>query len=248
MRDYEVELIAALVEGRLEDETEARALVASSEKHRLEYEAQKTALEALSTADPVSMTETEKAALHRDLWTALTTEQAPTKAKTPWYYRWSPVAASLLVVVGLFTVINQNSDDASPEAADLVTDQTVQTTEAAEGAAADGGADAPNEEATATFTNEAAKIRDGEYEAHFERSNTTDAQGGESDTTDQCLIELGLDDYVTLGELPILTNLYSTDDDATRTVLALRQDTGNPDTDPIAFVDVDGCELLFTDK
>ena len=43
MRNKEVELIAALAEGSLEDETAARALVASSTKHQAEYEAQKTA-------------------------------------------------------------------------------------------------------------------------------------------------------------------------------------------------------------
>lgn len=67
MREHEIDLIAALVEGRLEDETEARALITSSPEMRQEYQAQKLAYEALAGAGMVRMTESERSALHRDI-------------------------------------------------------------------------------------------------------------------------------------------------------------------------------------
>lgn len=113
MRDHDLELIAALVEGRLDDETEARALIASSSEHAEEYEAQKLAYDALHSLGSVSLSETERAALHRDVWTTL--RATPTaKSSNPWWYRWTAVAAGLLVVGGSVAILNQNmgGDDA----------------------------------------------------------------------------------------------------------------------------------------
>lgn len=114
MRDHDLELIAALVEGRLDDEAEARALIASSAEHAEEYEAQKLAYDALSSLGTASMSETESAALRRDLWTSLRATPAA-KSANPWWYRWTAVAAGLLVVGGSVAVLNQNmggGDDA----------------------------------------------------------------------------------------------------------------------------------------
>jgi len=107
MRDHELELIAGLVEGRLDDEAEARALMASSPQHAEEYEAQKLAYDALRESGSVALNESERAELHREVWTALRTQPAA-KAKSPWWYRWTPVAAGLLVVAGSVAVLNQN--------------------------------------------------------------------------------------------------------------------------------------------
>lgn len=108
MREHELELIAALAEGRLEDEAEARALIATSEEAAAEFEAQSLALRALSDASPVEMSATERAALRRDLWTEFRAPVATvTSASKPWYYRWMPVAAGMFVLVGLVAVLNQ---------------------------------------------------------------------------------------------------------------------------------------------
>ena len=107
MRDHELELIAALVEGRLDDEAEARALIASSPEHAEEYAAQTLAYQALQDVGTASMSDGERAALHRDVWTALRAQPAA-KAKSPWWYRWTTVAAGLLVVAGSVAVLNQN--------------------------------------------------------------------------------------------------------------------------------------------
>lgn len=186
MRDQDLELIAALVEGRLDDETEARALIASSPEHRAEFEAQKLAYEALRGAGTESLTEPERTALHRDIWTELRSGGAPEPQRTPWYYRWTPVAAGLLLVVGLVAVLSQTwgGNDAG-ESANLAADMAVTTT-AAE--SSDGGADtieqgrddgdtgALEEEQTESPTDDAA---DGEASG----GAGTDETSGETETT-----------------------------------------------------------------
>jgi hypothetical protein len=140
MRDHELELIAALVEGRLEDESEARALIASSPELEDEYLAQKTVYEALRSAPPVALSDTEKAALHRDVWTGLRAGRpAATPTRAPWYYRWVPVAAGMFVIVGIVAVINQGGADsnAGQEAAGL-TATTSAATDSATGGPAGG--------------------------------------------------------------------------------------------------------------
>ena len=159
MRDHELELIAALVEGSLEDEAEARALIASSPDLHEEYEAQRLAYEALRAAPTVAMSETERSTLRRDVWTALRSG-SPVAAtrRTPWYHRWTPVAAGLFVLVGLVAVINQAGGGDSGESARLAADMAVATTMAEATAEGDDGAQAPDagadsgggEEATVT--------------------------------------------------------------------------------------------------
>jgi hypothetical protein len=95
MRERDLDLIVALVEGRLEDEEEARALIESSSKHRLEYEAQKTAYQALSSAGTASLSETERAGIRRDVWSDLRSRPTPVVPANPWYYRWVSVAAGV---------------------------------------------------------------------------------------------------------------------------------------------------------
>ncbi|MGD2043890.1 MAG: hypothetical protein PVJ28_09600 [Acidimicrobiia bacterium] len=143
MRDHELELIAALVEGRLEDEAEARALVESAPQFRVEYEEQKIAYEALSTVGTASLTENERAGLRRDIWTELRAEHSAAPQKTPWYYRWVPALAGMFVVVGLVAVINQGGDDSGEEAvAQLSTNTTAEaSSEATESADGETGGD-----------------------------------------------------------------------------------------------------------
>ena len=106
MHDHDLDLIASLAEGSLDDPTEARILVETCPECRQEYDTQVTTIAALSTIEPVTMTELERAALHRDLWSELR-NQPVKKAATPWWYRLSYSAAGLFVVVGLIAVVNQ---------------------------------------------------------------------------------------------------------------------------------------------
>jgi hypothetical protein len=107
MHDHDLDLIASLADGSLEEEAEARALVESCEVCRHEYDAQVSVLGALSALEPARMTDLEKAGLHRDLWTELRGEAAKTKRAIPWWYRLSYAAAGLFVMVGLVAVLGQ---------------------------------------------------------------------------------------------------------------------------------------------
>jgi len=104
MHKHDLDLIAALADSSLEDETEARALVETCPECEAEYRAQVEILGVLASTPPAMLSEFEKAALHRDLWTELPKE--PGRSATPGWYRWSYVAAGLLVVVGLAGVLN----------------------------------------------------------------------------------------------------------------------------------------------
>jgi len=104
MNRRELELLAALAEGRLEDEREALSLVESSPEHLAEYEAQKAAVQALRSAPAAELTEHERAALRRDVWAALRAAPAPAASRAR---RWAPAAAVVVAVVGSAVVLNQ---------------------------------------------------------------------------------------------------------------------------------------------
>jgi hypothetical protein len=258
MRDHDLELIAALVEGRLDDETEARALIDSSPRHRTEYEAQKLAFETLRDAGTAALTETESAQLHRDLWTALRTEAAAKPAKTPWYYVWAPVAAGLFVIVGLVTVLNQvGGVEADQLAADLpVTTAVAETLDTSE-SGAEGGASAPTtesegratvttaatgsdgstDEAAALYATEAEQLRRGELSAPLQEFTDT---GADADSDQACVEEAGLADHVILATL-------TSPDDGHEVAVAHPEDETLSDS-PIVFVDLSTCEIVYRDE
>lgn len=106
MSRREIELVTALAEGVLEDESEARALIERSARLRSIYEEQKLAVEALQSLPQASLTESEKSDLRRDVWTAL---RAPETTPTPARLRPAVlgyVAVFALVSVGLVVVLN----------------------------------------------------------------------------------------------------------------------------------------------
>ena len=107
MHDHDLDLIAALADGSLDDQSEARALVETCPECHLEYETQLSIVVALAAIAPVAMTDLEKAALHRDLWTELRSQPAERATATPWWYRLSYAAAGLFVLVGLVAVLGQ---------------------------------------------------------------------------------------------------------------------------------------------
>lgn len=110
MHKHDPDTMAALADGTLEDQTGARALIAKCDECRAEYETQRAVLSALSAIEPAAMTETERAAFHRDLWTALRFREAPRPVR-PWWYRLSYAAAGLFVVIGVAAIISQTGGD-----------------------------------------------------------------------------------------------------------------------------------------
>ncbi|MGH8945655.1 MAG: hypothetical protein ACRDVL_05860, partial [Acidimicrobiia bacterium] len=63
MNEREHQLIAALAEGSLEDESEARSLLERSDEAQAEYRLQVAALQALVEVGSASLQETERAEL-----------------------------------------------------------------------------------------------------------------------------------------------------------------------------------------
>ena len=262
MRNKEVELIASLAEDRLEDETEARALVASSPKHQAEYDAQKTAYQALSAIPSAQLTEHESAALHRDIWTELQSQPIASTAKAPWYYRWSYAAAGLFVVVGLVVVVDQTNPDFAPTALlssedAAVTETSAQsssglddasrvaeddgatdTTESGDDSGAIEQADgasayvAPNKLGLADL---AVQTRNGELKSADLAATNFDEAMVEDMT--QCITQASLLDHKVVGDVEV-ENHY---------IVAVPTDTELGPETPVSFVDANTCELVHTE-
>jgi hypothetical protein len=263
MRNNELELIAALAEGRLEDETLARALIEASEEHRAAYEAQKLAIDALRGAGTVLMDDTERAMLRRDLWTALKAGQRAQGTASPWYYRWTPVAAGLLVVVGLIAVINRGGEDGAARGLFEAAAET--TTTAAGDIAMDGasGGEAGPETAgdqdeassggdsaapydLAYLIDTAQRLRDGDFATarleSFDESSQADVQS---------CVDDALEGYQVLGVIdePALAggDTDTVPEDAAPLIAAVPQGA-KPSTAPVAFVALSSCELVYLDE
>lgn len=268
MRNHELELIAALVEGRLEDETEARALIASSPEYREEYEAQKLAHETLQGVGSAALTDSERASLHRDLWTELHKDAAPTPTRGPWLFRWGAVAAGLFVVVGLVAVLSQagggdaadtivaadspaaattttaaaeSLDESGGEAAPGDGEETEPTGDGDDSGADTAGAYTLSEEARNVYQREADLLRQGVYGDRLRSYDSEDT------TIEACVEESGLDDHRILATLSAPMEETDTPEDERRLAVAYPEGA-QLDTAPISFVDLDTCEVVYTDE
>ena len=246
MRENERKLIAALAEGSLEDETEARALLDASPEARSEFQLQLAALDALSVASPVEMTELERAHLNRDLWARLRAEKAKTRSAAG-VYGWSLAAAALFVVVGLAAVLGGGilgGDDAAFDAAteataaasDEASQETMEAADADAFAEGDGGAAAmPSPSAQSFFDEQAERLRRGD-------TLRDSAAGTDSEEDAACLQTAGLTDHVVAAVL---------DQDGTAPIegrhlaaVPSGEEIG-PET-PVHFVETETCEEVYT--
>lgn len=248
MNRQELELIAALAEGSLDNETEARHLVASSPEFQAEYEAQRTAIESLRQVPEARLTEHERSALRRDVWTELRAQTAGRKLATPWYYRWSTVAAGLVLIVGLVAVLNQSDstvalsqpDDLAEFAAETgpAATTSLAAEEAMDGASAPLASDdlkAGAEEDSSVLADIASRLR----------SSSTYAAGllaiedqAEMADLESCVIAAGLEGHEILG----LTEIPQSID----FILIVSPNLVTADT-PISFIDIGTCKVLYTD-
>lgn len=267
MRDHELELIAALVEGRLDDETEARALIAASTQAREEYEAQNLAYESLQAMGGAQLSEVERSTLRRDVWTELRADVPTGRSKNPWYYRWAPVAAGLFVVVGLAAVLTQGGQDAATTAGEISTalggadgaSEATTTTAAGDAAGEAGdGDDALEESAPATteamtettaadtsytrasfYEAEAVRVREGDY---GERLRLYSADG--DDDVDGCLAQLDLPEHRPVATLDPPTEVAG--NVGQHLLIAAPNDVPLADA-PLTFVDLETCEVVYLD-
>ena len=255
-----MDLIAALVEGRLEDEAEANALVASSPAHQAEYVTQKLAYEALAGLPAVELSEHERAALRRDVWTELQSQPLATASGSRWHTRWAGVAAGLFVVAGLVAVLGTlgGDDDATvvaergdngaaaattvaAQAEDITESDDFQTEELQagdqEGAdtgsepGANGDAAAPDAElADIAAALKAQPSSFARFEAAAHRSLSPAA-------VNECIETAGLEEHDVAGQV-----------EAAGLVFAVAiPDESDLTTGPISFVRLDTCELAPTE-
>jgi hypothetical protein len=275
MRDHELELIAALVEGRLADETEARALIAGSAEAREEYEAQKLAYQSLRAMGTARLTETERAALHRDLWTDLRGGEAPGRTKAPWYLRWGPVAAGLFVIVGIVAVLGESGPDAGSADQDIIasggeeSEATTTTADAGEDMSrlfADDGAETATTEAqaegdaaptsvdeAAIYSADAERVRAGDFRGDrlraFTAADSTDASL--QMCVDEATDNAGLERYEPVAFVTPAEGDPDPREDATTTTTD-EGSTAVPETAEVAVAVPDGTEpatapLAFVD-
>jgi len=247
MHDHPLDLIAALADGSLSDEAEARALIESCQECRDEYRAQTEVIGLLAGVPAPEMTDLEKAALHRDLWTELRGQPEKSTA-TPWWQRLSYVAAGLFVVVGLVGVLN-NVDSGDGAASD---------TTVAEASAEDGAVeDAPTEEVpfvaegdeggeSATETTAAATAETfagGEESLPLPFQELADeARAAQADRVatlatdrdvEECLARLALDEHVVVDEIELDQTF----------LLVMPED---PEAEPIVtFIALPVCEIVY---
>lgn len=260
LRKRDIELIGALVEGNLADETVARALIEQSEEARREYEAQRSAYLALQSARHVEMSDTEKAALHRDLWSELQRSPAPATRSVPWYYRLAPVAAALIVVVGVLAVLDRGGQQAATGESfrDMAGGLTSETTAAASGlesagddaaaptAESDGGSGTVEEALPQTmarsefFASIAEVVRSGEFTT---TTQPAPDQTGQLDRSSVCEDSSNVEGLEILGEV---TNLEMRDDEELSTTYLIAVPVDQPiDSDTVVtFISAETCQVV----
>ena len=153
MHDHDFDLMAAFADGTAStaEAVAAERAVTDCAECAVEYRAQIEALEFLRSAPPVSMTDMERATLHRTL------RQAVPSPRVGWFSRYAPRIAAVaagFAVVGLasVTMLDRGLNDEASDTAALpaVADSTQQN-------AQDGEAEAPVFDAPAEETRELAE-------------------------------------------------------------------------------------------
>jgi hypothetical protein len=247
MHDHPLDLIAALADGSLSDEVEARALVESCPECREEYRTQTEVIGWLAATPAAEMTDLEKAALHRDLWTELRNQPGKSSA-TPWWQRLAYVAAGLFVTVGLVSVLNNDALNgganslATTTAAEALDAPTEEGPFVAQGS--DDGESAPEMTTDTTAGASATTAAAGGEEsfalpfaelAEEARANQADralTEGTDRDV-EACLARVALDEHVVVDEID-LDQTY---------LLVMPED---PEAEPIVtFVVLPRCEIVY---
>jgi hypothetical protein len=242
MRKRDIELVTALAEGRLVDETAARALIDRSPRLREHYQTQRRVIEAMAQIPPVALTETERATLHRTVWGVLAGD-APSSATSAggWSLRWGYAAVALLVVAGTVSVIGQLGGD---NGSLLDEDRTSsQSPEGGESAAPLDGLGTPE-------TTSAPHLAGDDLRAANFAVYADQARGGslaevpvyemasEESSVAQCVEEAALGGRLILGTI---------EEEGTGYALVTADETVGPDS-VIVFVDLDSCTIAYRDE
>jgi hypothetical protein len=249
MHEHDLDLIAALADGSASDEHLARTLIETCAVCRAEFEAQTEVIAWLGAAPTPTMTDIERAELRRGVRAGLMS--GPSRAAvTPWWQRLGYVAAGLLVVAGLVGVLQRveimGGGDQGP-----VSDVTT--------AAADGGQEAPTEDApfeaegagedTAAPTTTAAAAMDtlaseetlalpfAELAQEARADQTERDATTTSDEDRECLTRVGLDQHVVVREV----------EESGVTYLVVVPDEPTAE-DVVVFVEIPDCRIVHEER
>lgn len=241
MAKREVELIVALAEGRLEDESEARALIEASPRLRAVYQAQLQAVEAAAVLPAAHLTDTERTALRRDVWSSLRLDPEPQAATRGWAFpRLGYAAGAALLVVGVVALASQLGHGGDTGAGTFASDRLT-----------DSGVASQTTSLPTTDQAPAAPLAAGEAGDLFREYAETARFGGpggspEAETDratremlENCLVKAGLDEHVVFDVIG---------DGGRRYLVAVPEDGGvGPDT-PISFLDEETCQIVHLDE
>lgn len=239
MHHHDQDLIAEFAGGMLDDDTEARRLVATCTDCAEEYRAQCVAIESLSGIAPATLTDHEKAALHRDLWTELRTgASAPSKGSRRWSWSWAyGGVAALFLAVAIVGVLNQMtasdsgvervfseigrglSSPGAPASQDSTTDPD----------GVDGAANDDEQEAMEfPYADIARSLRSDELKV--------DPSFAASRVTENCVERAGLQDHIVVTEYEEITDL----------IVVVPKDA-DLETAEVSFVDPKTCQVVHVE-
>lgn len=136
-RHHDLDLITALVEGHLADPAPAEELVASCPQCADVFHTHLTVRQAVEGAERPAMTEFERRRIRGAVWEQL--DRSATRASsspTPWWYRIAPVAAIMVVVVGVAGILltNPGGEDAGTASDPVAGDMRAASDDAGESA------------------------------------------------------------------------------------------------------------------
>lgn len=142
--DHDISQVWALAEGASTDPAEAERLIDVCEECAAAYRDLLTVREAIARQPSPSMTELERARLHRNLWASVEPE-TPARSTGGWMYRVASVAAAMAVVVGagyVFTNlgVGGGDDSASETTAAAATEMAAADSAMADSTDSDAGA------------------------------------------------------------------------------------------------------------
>ena len=251
MHRHDFDLIAEYAGGTLQDDSRAKALVESCETCAAEFHAQRAIIEQLNAVGSAAMTEHERAALHRDLWTELRSGRQPasTAAVSGWRSWALGAAAALVLVVGLFGVLNGGiigGDSVAETFNEIASDLGEGASETTAQASSDEGGDGAEEDfAPFADSDEQSPLFERYSETPFAqiareiRSEDDAVQGlssPKSGSVGECLAELGLIEHEVVEGYESLTDLLI--------VIPTAEDIA---TAPISFVEPESCTVVHVE-
>ncbi len=251
MHRHDLDLMAALADGSLHDEDRARSRLTSCEVCRAEYESHRSVLVATRSAEPIEMSGTERAALHRDVLSAMANSAStPTRRSSFLWPRFGYATVALFLVVGLVGVLSQAGVFSNQDRSlgTLGGSSNAVTAEGAEKSPQAGFAPPTTAAATADMSAAGNGSDDpAAYEPLIEQARKyprpSPSAGYYSDASvatraESCIDQAGLDSsFQPIGNV----------NDASQFILVVPEITELTDETPITVIDFTTCQIVHVD-